>query len=202
MKRSQKPPTLHVKNDENLEEFLKEARRVWRGAHPDLALAPGRPSQRQDDHRTIDNIAKASAGFSGPSVTIWTQNSWVAKVGESRGQLAPGSATIKKHLKSYLNKTPLPIQMIPASIIQNKPLDEQLRHWFCIAIAEAMVSDCRPKPDGLVHLPRERLNVIHRKLCQKHILQSKRRSKISEPKRQAWFDRQWGRTRAVPVESR
>jgi hypothetical protein len=92
--------------------------------------------------------------------------------------------------------------MVPASIIQNKPLDEQLRHWFGVAIAEAMVSDCRPKPDGLVHLPRERLNVIHRKLCQKHILQSKRRSQISEPKRQAWFDRQWRRTQAVPVESR
>lgn len=202
MKQSKKATVLHIRDNVDLEEFLKDARQEWRRAHPDLNGIPGRKSQRQDDHNAIQKIAGVSAGISGPSVELWTQTKWVRKVGDSKGQTAPGERTIKKHLKSYIEATPCPIHLIPASIIQDKPLQDQLLHWYAVAIAEATVSDCRPTPDGRMHIPKERLNDLHQKLCRKHIPQLKGRSQINEPDRQAWFDHRWARTRSVPVESR
>ena len=193
---------LRIEDGETLPAFLNRARRFWRAAQPGQARKPGRPSQRQADLDAIKAIAGGNAGMAGPSVKIWTQHEWVNKVGRAKGESRPGKATIKKHLKEYLATVPSGIQLIPATIVQTKPLDEQLRHWYSVAMFEAILSDRRATRENSFRILRDTLNALHKQLCQKHIPKRNRRLQITEATRQDWFEYQWARSTSVPVESR
>jgi hypothetical protein len=202
MTQAKESAALRVENGETLAAFLKRARIVWRAAQPGPARRPGRPSQRQADIDVITAIAGGHAGVAGPPVKIWTQHEWVNMVGRAKGEPAPGKATIKKHLKECLVTMPVGIQQIPATIVRLKPLNEQLRHWYSVAVFEAILSDRRVAQEHSFRILRDTLNARHEQLCHKHIPKKNRRLQITEAERQAWFARQWARSTVVPVERR
>jgi hypothetical protein len=134
----------------------------------------GRPCHWDLDREAISEIAKVNAGVSAPDFDIWTQAQWVKAVGAFKNEKVPGKATIKKHLKEYIKRTPFPSHLIPFSVIQAKPIQYQLQHWYGIALLTVM-SSVKPKNPNpsietiVVSLPLSMIDATHRKLCTKYI---------------------------------
>ena len=194
---------LAVPDAANEQVFLKLAKQIWRTHHSEEMKGPGRPSQSEEDRQAIALIAKSNAGFSSPSYEPWKQSDWVKKIGAKKRLKEPGVRTIKKNLKRYINSTPFPMNLIPPTVIQQKPLEDQLLHWLGDALgrAVAMTTDSvKPGPVAqTVRLSKSIINDTHQQLCRKHIL---KRQGLTEQHRQTWFNDRWARVQSVPVESR
>jgi len=155
----------------------------------------GRPSQRDLDRGTISAIAKVNGGVSGAVGEVMTQAQWITAVGMFKGDVVPGRATIQKHFKEYSQSVPFPLHLFPASLVQAKPLQYQLSHWYATAIGAALTA----ASGNAVSVPFSIVDALHRNLCAKHV---KKTLRLTEPRRQAWIRDQWGRTTHVPLESR
>ncbi len=183
-------------------EYVAAAVAKAKAAYQKLTRTPrpvGRPPQHEQDHSAIAEIAKVNAGLSGPGFDVWTQAQWVEAVGVFRMETVPGEATIKKNLKTYLQRVPVPIQHIPASVVQAKPLNDQLMHWYGVAMTEAVLT---AKPHAHAHvisIPFSMVDACHRALCAKHIFRALR---PTEEQRLAWLRDKWRRAHTVPVTSR
>ena len=187
------PPT----KEEFLAKCMAKGEKAWekRARHP---KAMGRPSHREADRKAISEIVAANAGFSGPKFALWTLAEWIKKVGESKGEPAPGRATIIKHLKEIFSRNRIPIHLIPAKMVQAMPREARLEHFYVLALAEAFITTTRPGSKSLsASFPM--VDAIHRRLCDAHLWKKKR---FPEAQRREWLVAKWNKTKCVPIQSR
>lgn len=194
-----KPTTgLHIPNTDTLEEAVRLIKAEWRRVNPGPVKKLRRPSHREEDTRAIMEIAKSSGGVSSPGVELWTQAGWIDAVGKAKELVAPGTVTIKNNLKQYIQQNPFPLHLIPATTVQGKSINDQLGHWYLMAMAEFAIEN-KDSTSNVLSLNFARINCIHRKLCLRHIPKKKLRRQITETARQAWFDLQCNRIEQVPL---
>jgi len=116
---------------------------------------------------------------------LWSQSEWVSAIGHHKMESFPGKATLKKNLKKALTNRNLlfPLQQIPASIVRQKPVPEQLEHWFSVAFVVALTTT-DTAVSGKTSISHKAIDDAHRKLCRKHML---KKDQPTEKNRQRWL---------------
>jgi hypothetical protein len=166
----------------------------------------GRPHQFKLVKHAIEETLKIPGGVSGSDDTPWSQEDWVEKIqaflkNETPENPVPKKATILKHFKTYIQHTPFPLHLLPASLERIKRLNDQFTRWYAeaVGIAASRASSTKSLRFTL-RLPV--VDALHRELCAKHIWRARRRKPFTEAERQAWMLNQWNGTHPVPVTSR
>lgn len=191
---------LQVQDADDLIAFLRLARSAWRKAHPEKGKPKGRPSQTLEDLSAIKVISSTQAGISDTDFKLWTQADWIKAIGSFKKETAPGKAAIKKNLKqaTLQPRFPLPIHLIPPTIVKSQSVEEQLLHWYAIALMKATIATTRVNADQ-VSISLELLDVFHRELCLKHMPTNCR---PVEAQRKQWLADRVKRIQQIPISSR
>ena len=191
---------LRVPDADEPKQFLKLARAAWRRAHPESKKKLGRPLQEGIDLLAIKAIATSNAGVSRGEFKLWSQGEWISAIGDYKEELLPGKATLKKNLKKAIKNGHFlfPLQQIPASIVQEKSVTEQLDHWYSIAFL-VVLTTAGDANSSQTFISYNALNYAHRSLCSKHML---KRDRPTEKKRQQWCLDRFKRLQHVPIQSR
>lgn len=175
---------LQVPDTIDLKQFIKSARIVWRQAHPESKKKLGRRSEDEENLTAIKAIATGHAGVSMGELRLWTQADWISAISHYEGEHSLGKATLKKSLEKALKigQFPFPVHQIPASLIRKQSVQEQLEHWYTVALFSVILSGTNPDSDKTT-ISYTALNDAHRSLCSKHM---QKRDRPTEERRQQW----------------
>lgn len=191
---------LQVPDTDDPEQFLKLARAAWRKAHPESKKKLGRPSQDGIDLSAIKVIATSNAGVSSGKLKLWTQDDWISAIGDHKREFSPGKVTLKKNLKKAIRSGHFlfPLHQIPASIVRQKSVAEQIDHWYSVAFLVALLNagDANSKQTSILY---KTLNDAHRSLCSKHM---QKLDRPTEEVRQQWCLDRFRKAQQVSILTR
>lgn len=149
----------------------------------------GRPDDYEKITNTIVEIVETNGGMSGPTLELWTEDKWITEVEKrmKKGDTS-GEVTIKKYLKNAFKlhttlRHLIPLHMIPARWVQDKPREERMERFFCLALLEAIMMN-----KGSTRTLFSTVNDSHRRLCNKHLWKAKR---LPEDQRIKWCQKKF-----------